>query len=137
MENPHPESAEKRDEVAYDRSTISLKGVVWFVVIFIVFGIAAHVLIWCIWSYLDRHREERNVAQNALMSQTVQTPTPRLQPSPGDDAMPWKDLQDLRARELAEFKRRGWVNEKTGQLEIPDAIVQQVAQMSAQKGRAQ
>jgi hypothetical protein len=133
MSERHPESANAVHEVGYDRSPITLKGIVWFVVIFVVFGVAAHILMWFVYTHYDRNREEQNVSQSALMSQNVITPPPRLQPSPGDDATPAKDMADLRARELAEFKRRGWLDEKTATVVIPDTIAQQVIQMSAQQ----
>src|SRR5438067_593044 len=126
----HPELAEHPD-VDYQRSTISVRAVAWFVVIFILFGIASQVLLWTVYAALHRSVGETNVSASALMQKTVEPPEPRLQPSPGHEAMPWQDLQDLQIRDREEFKRRGWLNETTGNVVIPDSVVQQVTAISA------
>jgi len=132
----HPELAE-HPEVDYERSTISVRGVAWFVGIFIAFGIASQILLWVIYSGLHRRVGETNVSASALMEETVKTPQPRLQPSPGDDAMPWQDLKAMQVRELEEFRQRGWVDEKSGNVVIPEAVVEQVKGMSSAKSATQ
>jgi hypothetical protein len=129
MEHPQPELL--NPEVDYERSTISIPLVVWFVIGFIVFGILTAIGMRITWKWMSQHETQKSVVTSTVMTNTVITPTPRLQPSPGNDSTPWQDLQKMRQSEYAAFKQRGWIEEKSGNIVIPDTIIQQVAQLSA------
>jgi hypothetical protein len=43
------------------------------------------------------------------------------------------DLDKLRAAEQEEFARRGWVDPQTGQVRVPEKIVNQLAEASRTK----
>jgi hypothetical protein len=130
MATPHQNLAEPSN-VGYEHSTISVRGVVWFVVILIAFGAVAHIIIWLIWYMLDQALVPVTVAPTAQTRAVTITPAPRLQPSPGEDHMPWEDLQDMRRQEHAEFARRGWVDPRSGKVAIPQRIVDEVIALSA------
>ena len=57
-------------------------------------------------------------------------PEPRLQPSVDHDSLPNLDLQTMRERDLAEFRKRGWVDDHTGQVTIDDQTLNQVIQLT-------
>ncbi|HEX8523956.1 MAG TPA: hypothetical protein VF669_17010 [Tepidisphaeraceae bacterium] len=129
MEQAQPQPL--NPEVDYERSTISTRLIVYFAVGFVLFAIVGHIGLWFAWHWLDQHATAPSAVTSSTMPQTIITPMPRLQPSPGNDSTPWQDLRAMQERETAEFKRRGWINENTGQVAIPDQIIQQVAQLSA------
>ena len=130
---PHPELSSHGDDRApgYQPETISLRAVWWFVIVFVVFAVLSHVLLWIIYSVFSRSAAQVNLARSAIV-EPVMAPEPRLQPSRGHESVPWQDLEQLNRANLAEFERRGWLDKQTGRIVIPDSIVQQVRQLSAQ-----
>jgi hypothetical protein len=126
MTQPHP--AQSDHPPGYEDPGINLRGVVWFIAVFIPFVIATHVLIWLIYSHYYKTAVVHDDATTALPQQPIPLNAPPLQPSPGHDVRPKEDLAAMRAREQAEFARRGWIDGR-----IPDSIVEQVSQMSAKQ----
>lgn len=57
-------------------------------------------------------------------------PEPRLQPSVDHATLANDDMKKMRERDLAEFSKRGWVDEKTGEVKIKDDIMAQVIQLT-------
>ncbi len=128
MQHPHPESL--NPDVDYERTTISFPLIVGLTIGFIVFGILTAIAMRITWKQMSKHETEKSIVTSTVMTNTVITPMPRLQPSPGNDSMPWEDLRKMRDAEYTSFQQRGWVDEKSHQIVIPDAIIHQVTQLS-------
>jgi hypothetical protein len=124
MTELHP--AQPEHGPGYESPSINLRGVVWFVSVLIPFAIFTHVLIWMIYAHYQKNLEQ-NDSLTALPQQPMPNNAPPLQPSPPHQRVDREDLAEMHAREQAEFGRRGWTN-----MRIPDAIVEQVSQMSKQ-----
>jgi len=134
MAMQHPESHSPpgaNGSPGYQDETVSLRGVIWFAIIFIGFAIVSQVMLWAVYSRFHRQASSVDVRRSALAPEQVVTPPPRLQPSPGQDSTPWQDMDQLRRAEREDFARRGWIDAKTGQVVIPDQIVKQVQGMRA------
>jgi hypothetical protein len=117
----------------HEGTTISLRGVIWFVVIFIACAIVIHIGLWVMYRAFLARDAQMDVKNSALIADRAIAPEPRLQPSVGHDALPKQDLMNLRAHEDAEFEKRGWTRGPDGNLQIPDAIVTKVVQLSGEK----
>jgi hypothetical protein len=119
----------------YERSGVNLRGIWWFLAIFIVGGAVIHVGLFFLYEHWVKLDRSRDVAPTALMdARPMDTnrqgeifPSPQLQPSPGRDRQPWQEMSDLLLRENQEFERRGWrIDSDTHQPVIPETIVAQV-----------
>ena len=117
----------------HEPSVIRLRAMIWFFVWFFAALIALHLLLLVLYYTYLRQAKDESVLITGLSGDTTRMvpPEPRLQASVNHDALPRVDMDELRVRELAEFRRRGWVDEKTDQVQIPDSIIQKVAEMSA------
>jgi hypothetical protein len=122
----------ERESPLHEGSHIGLRGMIWFFVWFFIIAIVIHLLVYALYRLYLHDAKKQSVPITALRGQVTRSipPEPRLQPSIDHDALPRVDLDQLHARDLAEFRRRGWVDE-AGAVRIPQQIVEQVAQMSA------
>lgn len=108
---------------------VPLRGVLWFVGIFLAFAIVAHVGLWILYRAFLARDARMDTQNSALVSERPAPPEPRLQPSLPHNVFPRQDLILLREREDEEFAKRGWRTEN-GHLQIPETIVAQVAVLS-------
>jgi hypothetical protein len=122
----------------HEPSVIRLRAMIWFFVWFFIVGIVLHILLFVVYRVYLRQAKEQSTLITGLSGDMTRMipPEPRLQPSVNHDALPRVDMDVLRARELADFRRRGWVDEKTNQVAIPQAIMQKVAQLSGANANA-
>src|SRR3982750_3361157 len=107
-------------EVTHERSDISVRGVMTFVVVLTLAAIAIHIGIWLLFDYFDKqHAREPGPGPMALQKDERLPPEPRLQAAPGFQIT----LEDGKARNLeratpqAEYRvlREQWEeNLKTG-----------------------
>jgi hypothetical protein len=116
----------------HEGSHIRLRTVIKFVVWFVIVVIAVELIVWSVFvafrSAVNQDREITGVTDARLAP-----PEPRLQPSVDHNRLPATDLTQMRATEKEAFARRGWVDEKTGEIRVPEAIVNQVVQQSQAK----
>ena len=116
----------------HEGSHIRLRAVVKFVIWFVVVVVAIEIIIWWVFvafrAAVNQDREITGVTDVRLAP-----PEPRLQPSVDHNRLPVTDLRDMHAAEKEAFARRGWVDEKTGEIQVPEAIVNQVVQQSQSK----
>jgi hypothetical protein len=125
-------SGEHAESPLHERSGIELRGLIRFVIIFVVVAVVVHLLVWWLFvSFRAAVAQERQIT--GVNEQRIAPPEPRLQPSVQHNALPQADLGELHQRELAEFARRGWVDEKSGEVRVPDEIVAKVAAMAPGK----
>ena len=117
----------------HEPSSIRLRGMIWFFIWFFVGLIALHLVILAVYFAYVRDAAKESVPITGLNNEQVTRsipPEPRLQPSIAHDRLARVDLAELQARDVAEFRRRGWVDEKSGEVKIPPAIAEQVVKMS-------
>lgn len=120
----------KTSEKSPEVHDVPLRGVLWFVAIFIAFVIVTHIGLWILYRGLITRDARMDVQNSALVGDRPAPPEPRLQPSLPHNVFPKQDLVLLRQSEDNEFAKRGWKTE-SGEVQIPEAIVAQVAAMSA------
>ena len=119
-----------RESPLHEHEAIRLRAMIHFFIWFIVVAVIIHVLVWFVYVGYRGQAQRQSVPITGLSEARIPPPGPRLQPSAAHDRIPRVDMEQLRGRELAEFKRRGWVDEKTGTVRVPDQIAQQVTQMT-------
>ena len=115
----------------HEHSTISLRGMIVFLVCFTIAAMVIHAAVYGLFKSLRHNANAENVPMTGLNNASSIPPEPRLQPSPGHERLPIADLAELRARERAEFQRRGWIDHQSGQVRIPPDIVAEITRLSA------
>src|SRR5450432_727518 len=107
--DPLPESVEK----GYEEHDLKGSWIVWFMVIFILGGIAIHAGLWYLLVEMGSHRRDVDQPQSAFSAENVPVPQP-LQPTQQHDRLPPQDLQAMHQREDSIFQQLGWqVDTKT------------------------
>ncbi len=120
---------ESAESPMHEGSTISLRALIRFVVVFVAALIVVHLLIWGVFVvFRAAVGQERQIT--GVEAAHLPPPEPRLQPSVEHNQLPAQDLEQLRRTEREEFDRRGWVDEETGKVRVPDDIANRLAQMS-------
>ena len=120
---------ESAESPMHEGSTISLRALIRFVVVFVAALIAIHLLIWVVFVvFRAAVGQERQIT--GVEAARLPPPEPRLQPSVEHNALPAQDLERLRETEREEFARRGWIDEQSGKVRVPDDIANRIAQMS-------
>jgi hypothetical protein len=124
-------------KLGHEPLALSVRGIVIFVICFIVSAVIIHAVVW--WLYRGSMQQEQTEDRpaSALVSQRPAPAGPPLQPSPNHQALARKDLAAMRAAENAEFARRGWLDESTAEVRVPDDIAQKAAAMIAQEATTQ
>ena len=116
----------------HESSNIRLRTLINFVVGFVVVAVAIHVVIyWVFAGFRAAVAQPREIT--GVAAEHIAPPEPRLQPSVQHNELPSMDLERLRAAEREEFARRGWVDPQSGQVRVPEKIVNQLAEMSRAK----
>jgi len=117
-------------ETHHETSDVDVRGILWFVVIFVVFAIVTHVFLYFLYSGFQKHFRGDIQPKRTAISVPAQMPqTPRLQPFPQKDqrgsaippyaSTPVVDMDELRASEDAALKNPGWVDKQKGIVRIP------------------
>jgi hypothetical protein len=114
----------------HQASTVSLRGVIIFVVVFVITGVVLNWLIWILYRAMIAHEERRDEPTSALVSDRPAPPEPQLQPF-GAHGLPQQDMAALRAMENLEFALRGWIDATTGTVRVPDDVLGKVIRASA------
>ena len=94
----------------HQASTISLRGLVRFLVAFIAAAAVIHLIVWVVFAALRSGQERKDLPASGAGQMNLPPPEPRIQPSVGHDALPASDVADMRAKDLAEYRRRGWID---------------------------
>lgn len=117
MENrPLPqESAESRG--GHEESHFSIRGYLWFLVIFVLTAAVLHVVLWAVYSVLAGNLPA--VPVSPVARPAPEPPEPRLQGSRVHPATPREDLVRMRARDREILNSYGWVDRQAGVAQIP------------------
>ena len=122
----------------HEPTSVSLKGYVLFVGVFIGAALVIHLIVW--WTMIGFASLEPGVEEDRAQSPLARSvrhpvpPQPWLQPSPaqGDSPrQPWEDTTAFTAQENRILDSYGTVDEKAGIVRIP---IQRAMQILAQRG---
>jgi hypothetical protein len=128
MPPPSAQETAKAIELGHEPSTVSVKGVVWFFIVFFAFAAVVHVIIYVLYDQLVKYEESQNVARSALTaSSEVHPPEPRLQPTRiWHETTEPEDLALMHGQENLEFVKRGWITD-AGDFRVPDDVINKVS----------
>ena len=101
-------------DVAHETSDISIKGVIWFVIILAATAALIQIAMYGMFVVLDKI-EVRNDPYVTPVDNTVG----QLPPSPRLQTTPWEDLKQFIGSEQDYLNSYGWVDQGTGQVHIP------------------
>src|SRR5690349_4143803 len=128
MPPPSAQETARAIELGHEPSTVSVRGVLWFFIVFFVFGAVVHVIIYVMYHQLVKYVESQNVQRSALVSAQMYPPEPRLQPTRlHHETTEVEDLQLLRGRDNIEMVERGWIDRESGEFRIPQNLIDQIA----------
>ena len=112
--NPHPHGELHNPDVAHEATDVSIRGVLWFVVILAGTVITVQLAMAGLMKVFN-HYEAKNdpfVSPQAAPAGTL-PPDPRLQTTP------WEDLKQFRAEEDLVLHSYGWVDQQNGVVRLP------------------
>jgi hypothetical protein len=120
-------------ETQHESSDVDVRALMWFVVIFVIFGFLTHIFLWLLFRFYVRL--ERRPSQNAPALTAMQRPGdvmptgPRLQPfptkgqsgliDPPNTLTPAADMEKMIADTDAVLNHYGWVDQQKGVVHIP------------------
>jgi hypothetical protein len=122
----HPHGSLKNLEVAHEHSDISIRGIVWFLVMLVVIVLVTDAAMWVFFKGLDRLEQSNDPFVSPLAAPPGQLPVePRLQTTP------WHDLTEFRAEEQKRIQSYGWVDQRAGIGHVP---IERAKELLLQRG---
>ena len=115
-------------ETHHEHSDVPVRPLFWFIVIFIVFGIVSHVVLFLLYkAFVSAERDRMDPPQTQVSrpaDAAVPQNQPLLQPFPRGEVVPYRqtpvtDLEDMRRAEEQVLKHYGWVDKEHGVVHIP------------------
>ena len=117
-------------ETHHETSDVDVRGILWFVVIFIAFAVVTHLVLYFLYvTFRKEFRADVQPARTAIKIPAALPQTPRLQPFPQKDqhgqpispnaSTPVVDMEEMRAAEDEALKNPGWVDKQKGIVRIP------------------
>ena len=124
----HPVSPDNLESAAHEKDQVSIRGIGWFAIWFVVSAIVIHTAIWIVYRGLQNHDLSQDVADSALAKERTPPPEPRLQRTKdAHERLPAEDLDVMLRHEDEEFAKRGWtVDDQTHQVKISPETIRQV-----------
>jgi hypothetical protein len=145
-----PEHAPYRDddivnpETRHEDSDVNVRALLWAVVIFIVFAIVTHLVLYLQFHAYAKHfrrDESQPLTMMPRPSDASVPPTPRLQPFPNklhdgnvpppNTNTPMTDMAEMRAAEDEALNKPGWVDKQKGIVRLP---IETAKQLVVQRG---
>lgn len=139
MPEQHVEDHLLNPETHHERSDVNVRALLWFAVIFVVFGVFTHFLLWALFKQFAR--EARRDVRPPLTA--MQRPTdagvpqePRLQPFPTEEGgqlmpptrdTPVKDMESMQRSEEQALHNPGWIDRQKGIVRLPIDVAKQLA----------
>jgi hypothetical protein len=127
-------------ETHHEKSDVNVRALMWAVVIFVVFAIVTHLLLWLLYkgfANIARGQNKPPLTSMARPSNLSVPDQPRLQPFPTEISKnnvvppyrntPVTDLADMRAAEEAAQNNPGWVDQQKGIVRLPIELAKQLA----------
>lgn len=91
--------------LGYEASRVSVRGLFWFFVGFVSFGLLMHLLLWWVLGVLVRASAPDTPPRSPFAAQIAPTPAAPLQPSPSHPTLAWQDFRSMRQHEDRELSR--------------------------------
>ena len=128
-------------ETHHEHSDVPVRPLIWSLIIFVVFGIVAHIVLGFLFKGLVSSERKRAEAPQTTVARPADADVPKgqplLQPFPMRKTLPQNstpvvDLIEMRKREDAVLRNYGWVDRQKGVVHIPidEAKGRVVAQLS-------
>ena len=122
----------EQESPLHEHEHIHLRGMIKFVVWFIILLIATHIFIYAVYGLYKDQARGQSTEITGLSEARIPPPEPRLQPSIEHDKLPRIDMEEMRRRDTEAFKRRGWLDEKSGEVRIKPTDLEKVIALTAQ-----
>lgn len=120
-------------ETRHEESDVNVRALLWFVVLFIVFSVAVHALLWLLYRFFVQigRGSAANAPQTAVARPVDANvpPQPRLQPFPTKNGegvevsptanTPEADMRRMQQSEEHALRTHGWVDRQRGVVRIP------------------
>ncbi len=124
---PSPEAIAR----GYELSDVSIKGLIYFVVFFLLTAVVLHAALWVLLKQYVSIPRAADAPKSAVTSVDRFT-GPNIQPSIEDNRLPHQDMQGLRDTEAKLFEKMGWKTDaQSGNPTIPQDIVDQLSRRYA------
>ena len=135
MPEHHAEDHLLNPETHHERSDVNVRALLWFVVIFVVFAVFTHFLIWILFKHFakEARRDERPPLTAMQRPGDLSVPQqPRLQPFPTEGmpptrATPVKDMEEMQRSEEQALHNPGWIDQQKGIVRLPIDVAKQLA----------
>lgn len=140
LSNSVTHAGEVGESALHEHDHVNLRGMIVFFVWFFIGLVLVHVAIYGLYKLYKHEAAKQSVPITGLTNEDVTRsipPEPRLQPSIDHRTQEVEDMATMRARDLAEFRKRGWASETNDAVVIPQNIVDQLGQISQPKGAKQ
>ncbi|HEV8659458.1 MAG TPA: hypothetical protein VGS96_12630 [Thermoanaerobaculia bacterium] len=120
-------------ETHHEKTDVSVRALIWFAVIFVIFGFVTHFTIWFMFKVLAGEERQRNTGPLTSMQRPADMSVPQNQPLlqpfprktqdgevlPPNRNTPVTDLADMREAERRALTSYGWVDQRKGIVHIP------------------
>lgn len=127
-------------ETSHEESDINVRAVIWFAVIFVIFAIVTHLVIYFMYgTFVKLERKAGGPALSAIpraADASVPKNQPLLQPFPMKDAKgneiaptantPVTDLIEMRRNEDLALNNYGWISKEHGTVRLPIEVAKQI-----------
>ena len=126
-----PVHTPEQESALHEHEHIHLRGMIKFVVWFIVILFAAHAFVYAVYGLYKEQARGQTTEITGLSEARIPPPEPRLQPSIEHDKLPRIDLEEMRRRDTEAFKVRGWLTD-SGEVRVKQADLEKVIALTAQ-----
>ena len=115
-------------ETHHEKTDVSVRGLLAFIAIFVIFGVVTHFALWFLFREfvrIERHRQPGPVTEmQRPADMAIPQNQPLLQPFPRAGVAPYHstpvaDLAEMRAAEQRALTTYGWVDQQKGIVHIP------------------
>ncbi|HYI08624.1 MAG TPA: hypothetical protein VEK57_06110 [Thermoanaerobaculia bacterium] len=127
-------------DTAHEHSDVPVKGLLWFIVIFIIFSVISYFIVLLLYNGLVKAERKRSDPPRTTVDRPASADVPQnqplLQPFPRNDGegrvippqanTPVTDLVDMRAAEDKVLQNYGWVDKGAGIVHMPIAVAKEV-----------
>lgn len=144
-EQPHYDDAIVNPETHHEKSDVSVRALMIFIAIFIVFGFLTHIMIWLLFKGFVRIERRRQLGPVTEMARPADMAIPKNQPllqpfahngADGKPLPPYRhtpvvDLAVMREAEQQALTTYGWVDRQKGLVRIP---ISEAMKLTLQRG---
>ncbi|PYQ34450.1 MAG: hypothetical protein DMF57_06220 [Acidobacteria bacterium] len=140
MPEHHAEDHLLNPETHHERSDVNVRALLWFLVIFIVFGVFTHFFLWILFKHFakEARRDVRPPLTAMQRPGDLSVPQgPRLQPFPAQErpgqvmapyrSTPVTDMEEMQRSEDQALHNPGWVDRQKGIVRLPIDVAKQLA----------